>query len=169
MSSNKFLTIINGVRELVTAIATSSGAGDANKIPMTDGSGKLDTTFMPVGIGADTLSIQAGENLAAGDFVNLYDDTGARVQKADGSNTRPAHGFVLAAVTSGQNATVYLSGRNTQLSGLTPGTRYYLSASAAGGATATAPNASGEILQYLGTADSASSLQFEDNSYIAIS
>ena len=168
MSSNKFLSLVNGIWQQLTAINTSAGAGDADKIIATDSSGKIDNSFMPVGIGPDTVTIQASENLAAGDFINIHNDTGPRVRKADATNTRPASGFVLASVTSGQNATVYLSGRNTGLTSLTPGTRYYLSDSAAGGATATAPADSGEIVQYLGTADSATSLVFEDNGYIAI-
>ena len=168
MSSNRFLSLVGGVQQLLTAIATSAGAGDANKIVMTDGSGKLDTTFMPTGIGPDTVTIQASEALAAGDFVNIHDDTGARVRKADATNTRPANGFVLASVTSGQSATVYLSGRNTSLTSLTIGARYYLSDTAAGGVATTAPADSG-IVQYLGTAASGDSLVFEDNGYIYIS
>ena len=123
---------------------------------------------MPTGIGPDTVTIEASENLAAGDFINIHDSSGPRVRKADASNTRPANGFVLAAVTSGQSATVYLSGRNTELTSLTPGTRYYLSATTAGAVTATAPSASGELVQYLGAVDSATSLVFEDNDYVAI-
>lgn len=167
MSSNKFLSVVSGVKTLLTAIATSAGAGDANKIIATDGSGRIDITFMPSGVGADTLSIEASENLSAGDFINIHDVSGARVRKADNSNTRPAHGFVLSSVTSGANATVYLSGANTGLTSLTPGTRYYLGT--AGVATATAPSASGEIVQYLGAANSTTSLVFEDNEYTAIS
>lgn len=168
MSTNLFLTLTNGVQQLVAGITASAGAGDASKLIATDGTGKLDSTFLPVGVGADTVSVEASENLAAGDFVNIHDSTGAKVRKADASNTRPAHGFVLASVTSGASATVYLSGRNTALSGLTIGARYYLSAATAGAAVATAPSASGNISQYLGTADSGTSIQFEDNSYISI-
>lgn len=168
MSTKLFLTLANGIQQLVSGITSSAGAGDADKLIATDSSGKLDSTFLPVGVGADTITIEASENLAAGDFVNIHDATGVRVRKADASNTRPAHGFVLASVTSGNNATVYLSGRNTGLTGLTVGARYYLSAATAGGAVATAPSASGNISQYLGVADSTTSIQFEDNSYVSI-
>lgn len=167
MSALKFMTVLaSGVQQLVAAIQASAGAADANKIIATGSDGKLDTTLLPTGVGPDTVTIEASENLAAGDFVNIHDSAGAKVRKADASNGRPAGGFVLAAVTSGQNATVYLSGRNTELTSLTPGTRYYLSAAAAGTATATAPTASGQLVQYLGTADSATSLVFEDNDYV---
>lgn len=166
MATNLFKTITNGIEQLVTAISSSAGAGDANKIIATGSDGKLDSTLLPTGVGADTISIQASENLSAGDFVNIHNDTGARVRLADNSNTRPAHGFVLAAVTSGNNATVYRSGANTGLSSLTIGARYYLGT--AGAATATAPTGSGSILQYLGTSESDTSIIFEDNDYTAI-
>ena len=169
MSVLNFLTLLtNGTQQLVSAIQSSAGAGDANKVIATGSDGKLDTTLLPTGVGPDTVTIEASENLAAGDFVNIHDATGAKVRKADASNTRPANGFVVASVTSGQNATVYLSGRNTELTGLTPGTRYYLSDTTAGAATATAPTDSGDLVQYLGTADSTTSLVFEDNGYISI-
>ena len=160
------MTVLNGIGTLVSAISSSAGVSDANKIVSTGSNGRLDSTLMPPGIGAPTISIQASEALSAGVFINIHDATGSRVRAADNSNTRPAHGFVLDTVASGNTATVYLSGQNTGLASLTPGTRYYLGT--AGAVTATAPSASGEILQYLGTADSPTSIVFEDNGYTAI-
>jgi len=169
MSTNKFLTILtDGLQTLVTAISSSSGGSDANKIIATDGSGKLDSTFLPTGLGPDTVTIEATENLAAGDFINIHDSTGPKVRKADGSNARAAHGFVLASVTSGQNATVYRSGVNSGLTSLTPGAVYWLSTATAGAATATAPTqTSGHINQVLGIAESTTSISFEYNAPIA--
>jgi len=143
---------------IVNATVTSS----ANKLVKLDGSGKLDVTVMPTGIGADTASILASETLAAGDLVNIYNNTGtANVRKADGSTSgKEAHGFVLSAVTSGQNATVYFEGTNTQLTGMTPGVQY-LSASTAGRTTSTAPTGSGNVVQIVGLAVSATSLNFQ--------
>lgn len=151
----------NGTHQEVEGKVTSAGAGDAGKIVALDSAGRLDSTVMPVGVGQDTASIQASENLAAGDFANIHNSGGARIRKADASNGREAHGFVLASVTSGNNGTVYFEGRNTALSGLTPGTRYFLSGSTAGAATATAPTATGHIVQSLGPAVSATDLDFE--------
>lgn len=169
MSTNKFLTILSGVRTLATAIATSAGAGDANKIIATNSSGKLDVTMLPTGVGPTTISVTTSETLAAGDFVNIYNNAGTRnVRKADATNTRPAHGFVLAAVTSGQTATVYQQGENTGLTSLTPGTPMFLGTTA-GAATATAPSASGQIVQELGFALSTTSILFEYDGYTAIS
>lgn len=169
MANNRFITLVSGLQNLVTAISASAGVGDALKIIATNSSGKLDETFLPTGIGADTVSIEAFENLSAGDFVNIYHSGGGRCRKADGSNGRAAHGFVLAAVSSGQNATVYRSGSNDQLSGLTPGTTYWLSTSTPGTAVGTAPTlTTGHIIQVLGVADSAGALTFEFDAPITV-
>lgn len=170
MSTNKFLTkATSGITRLVEAIAASAGAGDANKIIATGSDGRIDESLMPTGIGADVDTLPATENLAAGDFVNVYDVAGtASVRKADASNGRDANGFVKAAVTSGQNATVYKGGSNEELTSLTAGTTYYLSASSPGTATATAPTASGQIIQELGVAFSATSIAFVDRGFVEI-
>lgn len=161
MTTNKFLTYLAGVRTLVTAIATSAGVGDANKIVATGTDGRLHTSFMPVGIGASTEAIVASEALAAGDFVNIFNNTGTRnCRKADATNNRPAMGFVVASVASAGTATVYLQGLNTAVSGLTPGLIYYL-ATTAGGSTATAPSTVGQIIQVVGVATSTSAINFE--------
>ncbi|XXQ53892.1 hypothetical protein ACA040_002574 [Xenophilus aerolatus] len=152
----------NGVLDLtITNGKTSSaGAGDANKLVALDGAGRIDPTMMPVGIGADTASIQASEAIAAGDFVNIWNSGGARVRKADATAAgKEAHGFVLAAVASGANATVYFEGSNTGVSGVTPGLVFLQTT--AGQAGAAVPNASGNVVQRLGIATSATSINFE--------
>jgi hypothetical protein len=148
-------------------LVTSAGAGDAGKIPALDGTGKLDTSVMPTGIGADTQSIQASENLAAGDLVNVHNSGGARVRKADATTAgKEAHGFVLAGVTSGNNATVYFEGSNTQVTGLTPGPQFL--STSAGLATATAPSGSGNVVQRVGVATAAGVLNFEGGAPIVL-
>ena len=152
----------NGVLDdsIVNSKTTSAGAGDAGKLPALDATGKLDTSFMPVGIAADTATVEASEDLAAGDFVNIYDNTGALCRKADATTAgKEAHGFVLEAVTSGNNATIYFEGSNTQVTGQTPG-RVFLSATA-GLATATAPSGSGNVVQRIGIAVSATVVNFQ--------
>lgn len=144
----KYIALVAGKKKEITPITTSSGAGDAAKIPQTDGSGRLDMSIMPLGLTAETKTITASENLDPGNFVNLHNSTGLKIRKADASNGRRADGFVIAAVTSGQPATVYYGNLNTALSGLTAGTEYWLDA--AGGVTATPPSTGGHISQYLG-------------------
>lgn len=146
---------------IINATVTSAGAGDAAKIPALDASGRLDTSVMPVGIGADTATIQTSEALASGDYVNIHDVAGAfRVRKADATTTgKEAHGFVLAAVGSGANATVYFEGTNTAVTGMTPGDVYL--STTAGQGSATIPSAAGNIVQRVGVATSATAVNFE--------
>lgn len=152
------------------ATVTSSGSADAGKIVALDSTGRLDNSVMPVGVGADTATIAASEALAAGDFVNIWNDAGtAKVRKADASTSgKEANGFVLSAVTSGNNATVYFEGSNTQLSGLTPGTIYFLSDATPGGVTTTAPSGTGKIVQKVGRSTSATTINFEPSDPIVL-
>ena len=146
---------------IINSKATSAGAGDAAKIPVLDGTGKLDTSFMPVGIGADTASIVASEILAAGDLVNVWNNASvANVRKADASTAgKEAHGFVLAGFASAASATVYFEGTNTQVTGLTPGVQF-LSSAIPGKTLTTIPAGAGKVVQRVGFATSATTLNF---------
>lgn len=162
MPAKKYLSHNAGRIQEVQATVSSAGAGDDGKIVALDASGRLDNSVMPVGIGADTASIQASENLAAGDFVNIWNSSGARARKADASvSGKEAHGFVLSAVTSGNQATVYFEGTNNQKTGLTVGARQYLSASVPGGTVETPPTGAGNVVQYLGIASAATAMNAE--------
>ena len=168
MSARKYISLNNGRMQEVQATVSSAGAADGGKIVALDPTGRLDSSLMPVGIGADTATIQASEALAAGDFVNVWVSGGAaRVRKADASSSgKEAHGFVLAGVSSGANATVYFEGQNVQVSGRTIGARQYLSASTPGAATETPPSGAGQVVQLLGVAVSATSISYERNDSI---
>ena len=169
MPAQKFLTLVNGVRKLISGKDSSAGAGDAGALVALDAAGKIDVSMMPSGIGADTATFNASENLSAGDFVNIWNDGGTmKVRKADATSAgKEADGYVLSAVTSGASALVYLDDTNTQRSGLTLGALYYLSTTA-GGVTTTAPSASGNIVQTLGRAMSTSRIAFERGEPIEI-
>jgi hypothetical protein len=156
VSSNRFLTLVNGTLSLLQAIASSAGAADGNKIVMTDSNGRLNSTLMPVGLGADTQVMTALEAIPPGAYVNIASN-GLRL--ADNSNGRAAHGFVLTAVANGAQATFYRLGRNTALAGLTPGARLFLGV--AGGVTAIPPTTPGAIIQVLGVPADATSMPFE--------
>jgi hypothetical protein len=158
--ADKPLQLVSGVLTQVEGTVTSAGAGNAGDIPALDGTGKFDASLLPSGVGADVQVVEATENLAAGDFVNIYDATGAKCRKADASSpAKYAVGHVKASVTSGQNATVYPTGTaNDHVTGLTVGAEYYLSGSSAGVPTATAPSTAGHIVQALGTASAATVL-----------
>lgn len=170
MAGDKYIALVSGIKTEKAAIQSSAGAGDVGKIPALDAGGRLDVTMMPTGIGADTAVITASEALSAGDLVNIY-DVGAGVfgvRKADGSTTgKQADGFVLAAVSAAAAATVYFEGTNDQVTGLAPGVRY-LSATTAGASTSTAPSGAGKIVQQVGVATSATSLNVEFGDWVVL-
>ena len=160
MAAKKFLRLVNGVLTEIFGVQTSAGAGNAGDLVSLNDTGRIDNSMMPVGIGADTATITASETLAAGDWVNVWNSSGAKVRKADATTAgKEAHGFVLAAVTSGNPATVYFEGTNTQVTGQTPGPVYLQTTAGAGGATI--PSASGNVVQQIGVAVSATAVNFE--------
>lgn len=147
------LSIVNGKN-------ASAGAGDAGKLAALDAAGKLDLTMMPTGIGADSAVITASEALAAGDFVNIWNSTGAKARKADATVAgKEAHGFVLAAVSNGNPATVYFEGTDTAVTGQTPGPVFL--STTAGLASNAAPSGSGNVVQRVGFAISATAINFQ--------
>lgn len=173
MSRSRFLTYINGLQSWVEAIASSIGAGDANKIVRTHDNGRLHQSLMPVGVGVNVTLATASEALNAGDWVNLYVNGATKsVRKADASNNRPANGFVLDVVANAAQATVFEQGENTALNGLDAqiGQSMRLSATTPGVGTFASPAlTNGHIIQSLGFVTSATSVLFEydDPTYIA--
>ncbi len=160
--ADKYLKVgSNGNLEEVEATVQSAGAGNAGDIPALGADGKLDDTVMPDGIGAETVVLAASENLAENDVVNIFDDSGTtKCRKADATDaTKPAHGYVKAAVTSGSNATVYTDGYLPG-TGLTVGSKYFLSTTP-GEVTTTPPASTGNILQKIGVAVSTTAIKFE--------
>lgn len=177
-----------GVAVETLTVATSAGAASADKVPslngsgvldptllnagttgpgkvlLLDGSGRIDPATLPVGTGQDTNTIQASEALAGGDPVNIHTVSGAaRVRKADASAGREVHGFVLAPVASGANATVFFEGTNTASTGLTPGAKVFLGATAGAVVSTTPPTGAGVLAQLIGFAISATSYNFQYN------
>ena len=167
MAAKKFLRLVNGVLTEIFGVQTSAGAGNAGDLVSLDNSGRIDNSMMPVGIGADTSTISASETLAAGDWVNVWNNSGAKVRKADATTAgKEAHGFVLAAVTSGNPATVYFEGTNTQVTGQTPGPVYLQTTAGTGGATI--PSVSGNVVQSIGVAVSATAVNFERSAPVTL-
>lgn len=164
MAGNKYLKIGTANTPFAEQEATqvSAGAGNAGEIVALDSSGKLDPSLLPSGLGVNVDLFAASENLSAGDFVNKWDDAGTtKVRKADATNGRRAHGFVKAAVTSGNTATVYGPGElNDAVTPSAGGQHLYLSASAAGGFQTTIPTTPGHIMQPLGESNSTTAMRF---------
>lgn len=168
---DKVLRRVNGQTQQYTPITSSGGAADAGKLVALGADGKLDPTTYN-GSGPSSRSIPASEAIAAGRLVNMYSNAGVvNVRLADNSNGRPAHGYVLAAVASAASAAVYdLDGVNSQLTGLTPGSTYYLGT--AGGVITPALDATtaatGAIDQKIGVALSATELDTDDYDYVVL-
>jgi hypothetical protein len=149
------------------AIQSSAGTDDANKIAATGADGRFDITLMPTSLTVQTKILPASEDIAAGKLVNVYDDSGTtKVRLADGTLSIRADGYVKSGVLSGANATIYLEGIITGLSGLTPGDVWL---GEAGAATQTPPaSGSGGIAQLVGTAISATEMDFEKEQPIGL-
>lgn len=168
MAAKKFLRFVNGIYTEIFGVQASAGAANAGDIVSLDDTGRIDNSMMPVGIGADTATITASENLGDGDWVNVWNDAGtAKVRKADATTSgKDAHGFVLAAFTSGNPATVYFEGTNTHVTGQTPGPVFLQTTAGAGGATI--PSAPGNVVQQVGVAVSATAVNFERNAPVVL-
>lgn len=161
MAVKRYLAEVNGQTTEEIPV-TTGGSGKEEQIVATGTNGLIDQSLMPTGIGPDTATLVASETLAAGDFVNIWNDGGTpKARKAIAEDSKLADGFVLDGVAATNNALVYFEGRNTAVSGLTPGTIYFLSDSAAGTVTATAPTASNKHVQRIGKAYSATALTTE--------
>lgn len=193
-TSQKVLTLVNGRTTEVASVKDSAGNADADKLvalgtggkiddsmlnssttgapgalAKLDGNGRLNTALLPTGIGADVAVLTASEALAAGDLVNVYNNAGVgAVRKADGAAVgKEAHGFVLSAVASGGQATVYFEGTNDQVTGLTPGTQF-LSGTTPGKTSSTSATGSGKISQIVGFATSPTSLNFNSGPAVTL-
>jgi len=102
----------------------------------------------PLGLASVILgTFPAAADLASSSFVHL---SPAGLVPADASAMRPAHGFVRASVSAGEQATLYGAGALNGLSSLSPGAEYYLSATTPGQPTATPPMVG--LVQPLGVA-----------------
>lgn len=163
--ADKYIALLGGIEQEVEGTVTGGTPVQAGKIVATDGSGRLDPSIMPVGVTADTYAGTAAEALSSGAFVYVKaDGQVANASATSGGNA--AIGFVLANAASGAQALVYFEGRNTALTSLTVGARYYLSDSVPGGATTTAVSGAGKLHQYLGRAVTATTLSFEADDYV---
>lgn len=170
MAAKKFLSLVGGRFKEVIGVIVSAGAGSDGALVALDAAGKLDASVMPAGIGASTISATATEALSANDLVNVYDVAGTpSVRKADATvEGKECNGYVKAAVANAAAATVYGPGSTMDsLAGLTTGNRQYL-ATTAGARTATAPSASGNVVQKIGEAMSATTIAFEPEEPITL-
>lgn len=119
------------------------------------------------GGGEVTADLVCSENLADNDLVHVWDDSGTpKVKKAKGVIGFEAHGFVTAAATSGDTVTVHFEGMMTGLSGMTPGPVFL--STTPGLMTATPPTGSGNAVQRVGVASSATEMEFEPDILVGL-
>ncbi len=156
----KYLNLTSGEIVEIKPVSTSAGSGDAGKMIELDGGGKISTTMMPAGIGSDSAEMEASEVITAGAFINIFNDGGtAKIRHADRSNGREVHGFCISGIASGATGTVTFEGLNPALSGMTIGATQFLGV--AGAVEETATTTSGQIIQRLGVARSATEMTTE--------
>jgi len=112
-----------------------------------------------LGVGPYVLVAKAFENLTAGSYVSIFNNSGeVAIRLADRLNGRQADGFVKAGFLAGENAEVYFEGLNNSFSGLTIGAKCFLSIM--GQVTNISPTGPG-LWQYLGRAISPTAIYTE--------
>ena len=192
MAASKFIKLVNGIKteeapvttstvdkipaldatgklntNMLDTTATGGSAGDNGKLATLDGGGKWPSAMIPGGTDTNTAVLIAKEALpAAGRFV-YFDEVAGGVKNAD--NTDPAKqaiGYALTAIGFDSSDTIYFEGKNTALSVLTPGKRYYLGTN--GSVTDTPPTTAGSVVQFLGIAISATELVFEPDEGVVL-
>jgi hypothetical protein len=160
-SVRKFLANIAGIDTLVSA-ALIGGANSAYEVAALNSAGVFDVTMLPAGLNVDAQSLPATEAIAAGALVNVWSSGGVpSARNADNTSTgKPAVGFASAAIASGSSGTITYAGIITGLTGLTPGAPYFLGTAGALVLAAALPTAAGTVIQAVGIALSATTLQF---------
>ena len=142
-------------------VKTSSGAGDENKIPILDSTGKFAVGFMPAtSVSTPVISGIAGEDLVLGNAVYIK-QSDSKLYKCDYTTVEKATvvGIMTAAALTG--VTGYYQGQGTKFttSGLTAGAAYYISVTAGAIATTVpAMNSASTIPVRIGTASSTTEL-----------
>lgn len=130
--------------------------------------GTIDVTIS--GSTGDTMTAVADEDIAAGQFVALFNSSGTpkcRVARSSSGQGYQADGFCKAAFSSGATATIYLPG-DVNVAGGTGLTAGDVWLGTDGYATNTAPTTAGYISQQIGVAESATNVAFEPDPDILI-
>jgi hypothetical protein len=145
-----------GKQTINTGASANDGTGDPLRTAWIKANGNFDELYAE-----SEDALEASEDIAAADFVSIHASSGAKIRKAGATDgARPVDGYCPAAIASAASGTVKMPGRVISgLSGLTPGATYYLSTTP-GLITVTAPSGSGNLVQQVGKALSATELKF---------
>jgi len=151
----KYITNSGGDLKEERAVRVGAGAGDVDKLARLNEDGQWDETLLP---NAEVKIKTAFEALGAGDLIHIKSD--GEMELADGSAAgKEVHGFVKTAISAAATGKFYSEGMVPGAT-LTVGATYFLSTTA-GEFTVTAPSGSGNVVQKVGVAESATELQFE--------
>lgn len=106
-------------------------------------------------------SMRISDAVAAGDFVNVWDNGGLFFIRPAIANVegKEAHGYVRTAGAAGAIVPIYTDGYNNLLVGMVPGS-VFLSSTVAGKATKAVPQNVGNVVQQLGTAVNETTVHF---------
>ena len=102
----------------------------------------------------------ADQAVFLGDIIYISGAGTIDLARANAAGTHNAIGVVTEAAILGGTAEFQTQGIVGGFSGLTPDSKYYLSAATAGEETSTAPSTVGQYVVFLGTAISATELLF---------
>lgn len=179
-----------GAKIEVRANQTSAGAGDAGKIVALNSAGLVDPTmanvagavvaganvtrtgsgtvadpyvFSATTSGPTTVTATAHGAISAGQLVNFYSNGGVLTAQAADNTTAgtEANGYATTGVADGASGSFSVGGIITGLSGLTLGATYYLGkVGAVIASSGVASLTAGNILQVVGKALSATTLDF---------
>lgn len=174
MAVQRFMALVGGFLQQIEFLVSSSGSADGGKGVATDETtGKLHPSVMPDGFGENIIPATASETIGNGRFVNFHNNAGTfSIRLADNTNGRRADGFVLQGGDASDVLDVYpLDATNSELSALTPDTRYYLGTAGQVIASPLDPldeANDGKLHQYLGYAKSATELITDDAPIVVI-
>lgn len=164
--ADKYIALSNGIDIEVEATVVGGTVAQAGDVLALDSTGRIDSSVLPVGLGADTLVATSAEVLSSANPMVYIKSDGQVANASATSGGNPTIGFVISNYSFGAQAIVYFEGRITGLSGLTIGARYYLSDTVPGGITATPVTGTGKLHQYIGRAVSATTITFECDDHI---
>jgi hypothetical protein len=167
----EFVTAFNqvyaAIQQIIFSLVVNCGIGPRNTDQWTDLAATPYVTLLAGNL--NRLYVEASEDISFGAAVNLYNNggtLGARNANAT-NNTKPCRAFCSSVdgISSGTVGEVLVNAGTATISGLTPGTSYFLSTT--NGLIANSPAvAAGNIEQFVGVAVTDSVLSFNLNYWI---
>lgn len=160
MAAKKYLSHSAGNLQEVQATNSSSGVGSEGDIVALDANGKININMMPAGVGADVKVATANGAIAAKDFV--YFEAAGTIAVADnGDAGTAAHGYAPSAINDAEAGDVYFDGIIPGFTGLTIGAGQFLGTGGDIVESGSLPTGTGDIVQKVGVAVSATEVAVE--------